>query len=133
MKDLVWSDALSVQVKEIDEDHHRLVDLFNLLNHAVMEGEAKEYVEALLEELISCTVWHFRHEERLMLRYAYEGRAAHQIEHQELIASVKALQQQFLQQARPVSSEDIEFLEHWLTEHIFVADMEMGTYLAETM
>lgn len=133
MKDLVWSDALSVQVKEIDEDHHRLVDLFNLLNHAVMEGEAKAYVEALLEELISCTVWHFRHEERLMLKYDYAGRAAHQSEHQALIASVKALQQKFLEQAKPVSSEDIEFLEHWLTEHIFVADMEMGTYLAETM
>jgi len=26
------------------------------------------YIEALLEELVSGTVWHFRHEERLMLK-----------------------------------------------------------------
>ncbi len=35
MKDLLWDNTLSVQVQEIDDDHRKLVDLFNLLNHAV--------------------------------------------------------------------------------------------------
>ena len=35
MKDLIWDNTLSVQVQEIDEDHRRLVELFNLLGHAV--------------------------------------------------------------------------------------------------
>jgi hemerythrin len=133
VKDLVWDQSLSVQVKEIDEDHRRLVNLFNILIHSVVEGDAKNYIEAVLEELISCTVWHFRHEERLMLKYDYEGLAEHKAEHQELIDSVRALQQTFLQEDKPVSSEDIEFLEHWLTEHIFVADMKLGSYLGEVM
>ena len=64
MKDLIWDNTLSVEVNEIDEDHRRLVELFNILNHAVVEGEAPNYIEAVLEELISCTVWHFKHEER---------------------------------------------------------------------
>ena len=72
MKELVWDSTLSVHVKEIDEDHRRLVDLFNLLNRSVTEGEPRDYVEAILEELISCTVWHFSHEERLMLKYGYD-------------------------------------------------------------
>ncbi|MFZ0788714.1 MAG: bacteriohemerythrin [Chromatiaceae bacterium] len=133
MKDLVWNSTLSVQVEEIDEDHRKLVDLFNILNHSVAEGDATDYIEAVLEELISCTVWHFRHEERLMLKYGYEGILEHKTEHQELIESAKALQQKFQQKGKQVSSEDIEFLEHWLTEHIFVADMEMGSYLGEVM
>lgn len=133
MKDLVWNSTLSVQVEEIDEDHRKLVDLFNILSHSVVEGDATDYIEAVLEELISCTVWHFRHEERLMLKYGYEGILEHKREHQELIESAKALQQKFLQEGKGVSSEDIEFLEHWLTEHIFVADMEMGSYLGEVM
>ena len=133
MKDLVWDSGLSVHVKEIDEDHRRLVDLFNILTHSVVEGDAANYIEAVLEELISCTVWHFRHEERLMLKYGYEGLAEHKAEHRELIDSVKTLQQKFQQQGKAVSNEDIEFLEHWLTEHIFVADMQMGSYLAEAM
>ena len=133
MKDLVWDSGLSVHVKEIDEDHRRLVDLFNILTHSVVEGDAANYIEAVLEELISCTVWHFRHEERLMLKYGYEGLAEHKAEHRELIDSVKTLRQKFQQQGKTVSNEDIEFLEHWLTEHIFVADMQMGSYLAEAM
>lgn len=133
MKDLVWNSTLSVQVEEIDEDHRKLVDLFNILNHSVAEGDATDYIEAVLEELISCTVWHFRHEERLMVKYGYEGILEHKTEHQELIESAKTLQQKFQQKGKQVSSEDIEFLEHWLTEHIFVADMEMGSYLGEVM
>ena len=48
MKDLVWDRILSVGVDEVDEDHRRLLDLFNILNHAVTEGAAPEYVAAVL-------------------------------------------------------------------------------------
>lgn len=133
MKELVWDSTLSVHVKEIDEDHRRLVDLFNLLNHSVVEGDSRDYVEAVLEELISCTVWHFRHEERLMLKYAYDDLEAHKKEHQDLIDSVQVLQARLLREGQAVSTEEIEFLEHWLTEHILVADMQLGSYLGEMM
>ena len=133
MKDLVWDHTLSVQIQEIDEDHRRLVDLFNILNHAVAEEEAANYIEAIVEELINCTVWHFSHEERLMLKYGFAGLGEHKSEHQELIESAKALQNRLLQEGATPSGEDIEFLEHWLTGHILGADMELGTYLGEVM
>ena len=133
MKDLIWDDSLSVDIQEIDEDHRKLVDLYNILKHSVVEGDATNYIEAVMEELISCTVWHFRHEERLMLKYGYDGFVEHKTEHQALIESAKALQQKLLQEDKPVSSEDIEFLEHWLIGHILGADMELGSYLGEVM
>jgi len=133
VKDLVWDSTLSVHVDEIDDDHRRLVNLFNILGRSIAQGDATDYIEAVLEELITCTVWHFRHEERLMLKYRYEGIAEHKTEHQELIDSVKVLQQKFLQKSKAVSDDDIEFLEHWLTEHILVADMKLGSYLGELM
>ena len=133
VKDLIWDKTLSVEVEEIDEDHRRLVELFNILNNSVVEGGTTIYIEAVLEELISCTVWHFRHEERLMIKYGYDGFLEHKTEHQELIDSAKALQQKFLQKGKLASSEDIEFLEHWLTGHILVADMKLGAYLVEVM
>jgi len=133
MKDLVWDKTLSVDVPEIDEDHRRLVDLFNLLNHSVVEGDAPNYIEAVMEELISCTVWHFKHEERLMLKYGYEGLLEHKSEHEELIASATALQQKLLQESKPVLSDDIQFLEHWLTGHILGTDRDLGAYLCAVM
>ena len=133
MKDLIWDKALSVQVREIDEDHRKLVNLYNILNHAVVEGDAADYIEAVMEELICCTVWHFRHEERLMLKHGYKGLGEHKTEHQELIESARELQQKLLQEGKSVSSENIGFLEHWLVGHILGADMDLGSYLGEVM
>ena len=133
MKDIVWSDVLSIGVDEIDEDHRKLVDIFNVLNHAVAEGDSREYLAAVLEELINCTIWHFSHEERLMLKYGYDGLEEHKAEHHELVDSVKALQQKVLQMDRPMAEEEINFLARWLTGHILSTDMQLGSYLSEVM
>ena len=133
MKDLVWTKILSIGVDEIDEDHHRLLDIFNILNHSVTEGATPDYLAAVLEELINCTAWHFSHEERLMLKHGYEGLASHKAEHRELIKSAKELQQKILQAGNIVATEDLEFLERWLTEHILTDDLKMGNYLALAM
>ena len=133
MKDIVWGDVLSVGVDEIDEDHRKLINIFNILNNSVTEGASPEYLAAVLEELINCTVWHFSHEERLMLKYGYEGTEEHKEEHQELIKSAKELQEKILQADKTVADEDIDYLERWLTGHILSTDMKFGTYLSQVM
>jgi len=131
MKDIVWSYVLSVGNDEIDEDHHRLVALFNMLNHCVTQGEEPEYLQAVLEELINLTAWHFSHEERLMVKYGYADLAEHREEHQALINSVREFQQKILQAGNEVPEEDLAYLEQWLTGHILSTDMKLGSYLAE--
>lgn len=133
MKDIVWGHVLSVEVDEIDEDHRKLVGIFNILNRAVTEGESPDYLAAVLEELVNCTVWHFSHEERLMLKYGYDGIEEHKAAHRALIQSAKELQQQVLQVDKTIADEDIEFLERWLTEHILTDDMRLGSYLSQAM
>ena len=133
MKDLVWSKILSVGVDEIDEDHRKLIQIFNILNHAVAEGDSPEYLAATLEELINCTVWHFSHEERLMLKHRYPETAQHKAEHRELIQTAKELQQAVLQAGKPLVDEQVEFLERWLTEHILTADGRLGSHLVRSM
>ena len=133
MSDLIWDATLSVEVDEIDEDHRRLVDLFNLLNHAVEEGEAPDYIEALLEELINCTVWHFSHEERLMLKHRFQGYADHKAEHQALLEAAKELRGKFRRQDRQISKQDIKAIETWLTGHVLGIDKDLGAFLAQVM
>lgn len=133
VKDLVWDEILRVGVDEIDEDHRKLVHIFNLLNHAVMDGESPEYLAAILDELINCTVWHFSHEERLMLKHRYAGIEEHKAEHRELIMSASELKQAILQADKSTVNRQIESLERWLTEHIFATDMRLGSYLSRVM
>jgi hemerythrin len=130
---MVWDKILSVGVEEIDEDHRKLVSIFNILNHAVLDGESPGYVAAVLAELINCTVWHFSHEERLMLKHRYDGFDEHRAEHQELIRSAQNLQREILRGDKPMVDEQIEFLERWLSEHILTADLRLGSYLSQVM
>lgn len=133
MKDFIWSDTLSVQVDEIDDDHRKLVELCRIIKIAVEEGAATDYIKALMDELISYTEYHFKHEERLMLKYDYDGAAEHKIEHQELIDSVHLFRKELFEEGKPVTSEDISGLEDWLTGHIYCSDMNLGSYLCELM
>jgi hemerythrin len=133
VKDIVWGKILSVGVDEIDDDHRKLIHIFNILTHAVMDGESSEYLAATLEELINCTVWHFSHEERLMLKHRYKELEEHKAEHRELIQSAKDLQQKILLADKPMVDEHVEFLERWLTEHILTADGRLGAYLSQVM
>ena len=133
MKDIVWGQVLSVEVDEIDEDHRKLLDIFNILNHSLIDGESPDYLTAVLEELINCTIWHFSHEERLMLKYGYNEIEEHKAMHQELINSAKELQHKILQADKPIADEDVVFLERWLIEHILTDDMRLGAYLSQVM
>lgn len=136
MGKIAWDETLSVEVDEIDEDHKRLVELFNLLNEAVFseyEDASIKYIDALLEELICLTVWHFRHEERLMIRYEYEKFDEHKAEHDDLIDSVRVLQKKFQDTNQSLTPTDITFLKDWLTSHILGQDMKMGFYLMTVM
>ncbi len=133
VKDLVWGEILSVGVDEIDEDHRKLIHILNILNHSVMEKESPEYLAATLEELINCTVWHFSHEERLMLKFRYSETEEHKAEHRALIEGVKELQQEILQADKPMVDQHIEFLERWLSEHILTADGRLGSYLSQVI
>ena len=85
MKTTEWNDVLSVDVDEIDEDHHKLLDIYHVLKQTLADGDSPDYIEAILEELVNGTIWHFSHEERLMLKYGYAEMTEHRAAHRELI------------------------------------------------
>ncbi len=131
MKKSRWDETLSVQVEEIDDDHRRLVALFEELEQAVREGESQELTDMLAAELVSCTDCHFRHEERLMYRQGYPGLDEHRREHQELMATARTLLEERQAAGAAISPDDITFLDHWLTGHILGPDMDLGNWLNE--
>lgn len=133
MKDIAWGPVLSVEVDEIDSDHRKLIEIYNVLNQAINNRESPEYLAAVLDELINCTIWHFSHEERLMLKYDYPDADEHKAMHKELILGARELQEKIAKANLGIADEDIEYLERWLTGHILSDDMKLGAYLAQAM
>ena len=132
MKELTLDETLTLGIEEIDGDHSKLIELYNILNQSVTKGASREYVEAVLEEMINCTIWHFSHEERLMVKYGYSGYEEHKQDHKDLIEGASKLKQKFLQ-AGKLEEEDLVYLERWLTEHILVSDSRLADFLIEAM
>ncbi|MBI2311888.1 MAG: hemerythrin family protein [Betaproteobacteria bacterium] len=124
-----WSNELSVGVKEIDEQHKRLIDYINVLHDAVEAGENRESVEKLLDDLIKYTEFHFSTEERMMYQYLYVSRLAHKEGHEHLLFQVRQLQQDLHKQTTPITWGVLDFLKAWLLDHILHADKLMGEYL----
>lgn len=133
MQTIKWGESLSVGVEEIDDDHRRLVDLFNMLSQAVAKQESPQYVDALFEELVSFTESHFRHEERLMVRHDYDALDDHKDEHLDLIDLIRDLQRRFHEARHHLTTENIDYLKTWLTAHIAGQDMRLGNFLAQVI
>lgn len=133
MRELVWDDVLSVNVDEIDDDHRKLMGIVNNVTRAVEGQESLEYLEAVLDELINFTAYHFSHEERLMLEYGYTGYDHHKDQHVGLIGSAMKLRQGILDMEEMAAKQEFEFLEGWLTEHILADDRALGSYLSKKM
>lgn len=78
---IAWSDKLSVQVRQFDEEHKKLIVMVNQLHDAMKEGKGKQVVGDVLNGLISYTKNHFAAEERLMKAHAYPDYEQHKKEH----------------------------------------------------
>ena len=80
-----WSDALSVGIPEIDEDHRRFARLVNELNRSIVDRAELAEVRRRLQVIIADAVQHFAHEERLFKEWMYPDAESHAA-----IASVKS-------------------------------------------
>ena len=123
---LSWSNAFSVGVKEIDDQHKKLVQLANELNDAMKAGHGKEALGKILGELISYTATHFATEERLMERNHYPKADEHKKQHQDLVKSVLDLKSKFDAGNATLTAEVMVFLRDWLSQHIINSDRALG-------
>jgi len=124
-----WSDTLSVGLEEIDADHKKLIGIVNDLHDAATSGESPDVIGQILEDLLSYTAWHFRHEERLMQTYGDPGFGDHKAVHEELIAATEGIYQQHLDGALDPVNQLLPFLKEWLTNHILEVDKKTGAFL----
>ena len=125
-----WSDALSCGFEEIDNDHRRLLELFNDLHASVEDELDVDHIGGIFEELLGYTSWHFRHEERLMQQYEYPDYFAHKEIHDELTGQAKGLYEEFAAGDASVPGKLLPFLKDWLTQHIMVTDKKTGQFIA---
>lgn len=124
----VWSDDLSVGIREIDEQHKVLVGLLNELHSAISGHRGSAECRGILDRLAEYTRVHFAVEESLMRILGYPDHENHRHEHEMLTGQVVDLQQKLDAGRASISFELLHFLKVWLTKHIHESDKRYGSH-----
>ena len=126
-----WNDRLSVNVKVIDEQHKKLVDMINDLHDAMKQRKGKEILNQILTSLIEYTAIHFKQEEGYLTKFGYKDIINHKKKHVEFVQKVVNFKKDFENGKILLTIEVMDFLSEWLKEHIQGTDKEYTSFLNE--
>ena len=124
-----WSPDYSVNIKEIDEQHQRLIAMINDLHQSMLNGKSNQILQDLLQRLVDYTNVHFSYEEKLLETNNYPGYIYHKGEHAKFIKQVLDFQNRYQQNPTGLGIQIIEFLKSWLINHIQGTDKKYSKYL----
>lgn len=126
-----WSDALSVNIQEIDLQHRQLVELIVALETAMNDGADKEIMGRVIRELNTYVREHFTTEERWMARCEYPGLKSHAAQHEAFIETLLHFELDYLGGRKALSADLLAYLMKWFEEHILGFDQLYAQYFRE--
>lgn len=126
---LEWNDRLSVNIREIDAQHHELVDMVNRLHDAMKSGKAESILTQIVSEMKKYAAEHFATEERLFKAHNYPDAEAHRAEHTAFVAKVVQVEKDLQSGKCAMSMDILNFLSNWLVNHIKGTDKKYSPFL----
>jgi hemerythrin len=129
MSSFVWSEKYSVNIKEIDDQHKKLIGLVGTLDDAMLQGKGKQVLEKILGELIQYTKTHFATEERYMKTHGYPEYGEHKDKHDKMTQKVLEVQKEYQAGKITITHEVMKFLQDWVDKHILGTDKKYQPFL----
>lgn len=128
---LAWNDRLSVNIKEIDDQHKKLVEMINNLHDAMKGGKGDAVVFGIVDQMKKYAASHFALEEKHMKAHNYPDFVKHKAEHDKFVAKVLQVEKDCKSGKCAMSMDILNFLSTWLVDHIKGTDKKYGPYLNE--
>lgn len=126
---ITWSNDYSVNIKEMDEQRKKLVELINYLDDEVKAHKGMEAAIKVVNELMDYVDVHFKSEEELMEQHGYTEYARQKSQHEDLLQKVSDIQQMFYMREIVAVTNLTNLLQEWLVNHICLQDKKYGAYL----
>jgi hemerythrin-like metal-binding protein len=122
---ITWDGSLAMGLPEIDEQHHRFVDLLAKLEAAIENHDEAKHLNDVFEELEQYVKYHFGNEEHHFDEFGcYPNAPAHKRDHATFTAYVRQLRYQFIDDIPKGAAELARAMYHWLQHHIATMDRE---------
>ncbi|MEO5331845.1 MAG: bacteriohemerythrin [Magnetococcus sp. YQC-5] len=126
-----WSDALLTGLRDVDDDHKKLVAMVNRIHKLIKESAGTEEVAKIINELASYTQFHFAREEQWFERHGYPDRVAHKAIHDKLLVDVTVLMQKFAAGDFAAPMDLLTVAKAWLVNHIMKEDMSFAPFFKQ--
>jgi hemerythrin len=134
MAAFTWNPCFVTGLLDVDEQHHRLVDLINRFGDLIMrdEGASVAETEAVFVELADYAQYHFTDEEALMVAEHLDPRyvVQHRKSHANFLTEVTQLHGNVSVNDRGAARSLLQFLTYWLAYHILGSDQFMALQIA---
>lgn len=124
-----WNDSYLIGIEEIDGHHKKLIEMINKSYSLILKENIQVELSQLLDELIEYARYHFASEEKLMRQYRYHNLDKHMIEHFNFCNKLLKYKKDSIDGKEYVSIDVFDFIMHWLIDHEFKMDSEMGRFI----
>jgi hemerythrin len=129
MELIVWEPSFSVNVEFLDKQHQMLVQMINDLHDAMLDGNEKETIGKLIEQLLTYAAMHFAREEHYFDIFGYPDTDMHKKQHKDFERKISVFETDFKAGRESISTEIMKFLGDWLAEHIKGSDKQYSQFL----
>lgn len=129
MQSFQWDPSFETGIKEVDEQHRKLVELVNHFGKlSVQTNFSNEQAVTALQELTEYTFYHFNQEEELMKQTGVDMAhfEQHHLQHQRFISDLQEFSQALTTNREGFAKQFLEFLVQWLVYHILGRDQNMA-------
>jgi hemerythrin len=133
MTHVQWKDRYNINFREIDAQHHVLLDLLNELLDLMDGRRDPKQVTHIFSALGDYASTHFSSEERYMQAAEYPKLAAHRQEHAAFVTRVQELSEAYDPDNPRVMDETAVFLREWYLDHIFKTDQDYVPFLRKAL
>jgi hemerythrin len=126
-----WDNSLSVNNKDIDNQHKKLFELINKLHYSLKDGHGDTVLKPVLIELVEYVKVHFSKEEKYLEEQSYSELEKHKQEHKKYINEIKTFLIKYNGKTPLLARELLLFLGKWAREHIKDEDLKYSSSLNE--
>ncbi len=131
MEEITWTDAFSVGVTRLDEQHKRLIGMINRLMGGSRARARSESVSELLADMADYASEHFATEEELLRRYRYPLLDSHLAAHDSFRENTTQFCLAMTLGVEAIPEHMLKYLRAWLLHHILEDDMAYRPFFLE--
>lgn len=126
-----WIPALSVGVKELDDQHKKVFEIINKVYDGLSIKSDKKLLPDVFQDLIDYANVHLKREEFYFEKFDYPEKESHVATHNAYREKIKNFQKRWESGESGVIYEITKFLNDWWQNHIYKVDKRYTIFFQE--